>query len=283
MKGDSRIRVSTFFIPVAALFMNTLAQLSAAHVVAFTFRENFPVSSVADTLQAHMGTLAVLQCVFFFLFFGLAFFFAKNYFRRSFFMEKPSGFAWFSFPVIAFAVIGISQIYLVFVEGLAKWIPSISESMTEYDSKMELSVQGWEWILYGIGVCIFVPVVEEIVFRGLIMGEFFQTMPPPVGILLSAVIFGVSHIQLIQIGYAFIGGLVLACAYYFSGSILIPCLIHMQYNFFGGFLPVILPAQSAAWDILMHAYLLCIPLSICCLIYMAVNKKQRHVREETTL
>lgn len=82
-------------------------------------------------------------------------------------------------------------------------------------------------------VVIVAPVVEEVVFRGLIMTRLAKAMPPWPAVLLSAAIFGACHGQFIWACYAFVLGALFGLLDMRAGSILPSILAHITFNFIG--------------------------------------------------
>jgi membrane protease YdiL (CAAX protease family) len=79
-------------------------------------------------------------------------------------------------------------------------------------------------------VVLLAPVAEELTFRGLIHRIFRQSMLPWSATLLSALIFGLMHVQLGKAIWAFFLGLVTAASYEQTRSLLTPILIHGLFN-----------------------------------------------------
>ena len=102
-----------------------------------------------------------------------------------------------------------------------KWIPNIMEQT------FDILQSGWGGIL---AIAIVGPVLEELLFRGAITKALLQKYSPRTAIVISALIFGVFHINPIQIIPAFLIGLLLGWIYYKTAS-LIPCiLMHILNN-----------------------------------------------------
>jgi membrane protease YdiL (CAAX protease family) len=65
------------------------------------------------------------------------------------------------------------------------------------DQIRELKPQNtWQLIVTIIGLCILVPISEEMVFRGMIQRIFSRNMGPLLGVLLSGAIFGAIHLNM---------------------------------------------------------------------------------------
>ena len=112
--------------------------------------------------------------------------------------------------------------------GLLDWIPNIMEQ------SFDILQSGWGGIL---AIAIIGPVLEEILFRGAI-------------ILISALLFGVFHINPAQILPAFLIGILLAWTYYKTGS-LIPCiLMHVLNNSLSVYLSIKYPEAENMDDLI---------------------------------
>lgn len=83
----------------------------------------------------------------------------------------------------------------------------------------------------------FAPLLEEIIFRGIIQkGMINGGMKPAKAILLSAFIFGAFHLNPWQFAGAFLIGIVLGLVYYKTQSLLMPILLHAFNNFINSLL-----------------------------------------------
>lgn len=95
------------------------------------------------------------------------------------------------------------------------WIPNIMEAtFTELLST-------WQGVLI---ISLIGPIVEELVFRSTATKLLLQHYPPRKAIFISALFFGLFHINPAQVVPAFVLGLLLAWVYYKTAS-LIPCLL----------------------------------------------------------
>ena len=82
-----------------------------------------------------------------------------------------------------------------------------------------------------LAICIFAPLVEELVFRGAILRALLGTMRSHwVAIAFSALIFAVVHFNPIQMPHAFFLGLLLGWMYYRTGSIIPGIMLHWVNN-----------------------------------------------------
>ena len=79
---------------------------------------------------------------------------------------------------------------------------------------------------------ILIPIVEEILFRGLIFNRIKCQYNFLAGLLISSLLFGIYHGNIVQGIYATLLGIFLGFAYHKTKSILIPIFIHMGGNTF---------------------------------------------------
>ena len=94
----------------------------------------------------------------------------------------------------------------------------------DYDS-LSLSLQ----ILTACTSIFLSPVVEEIIFRGF-MYRYLSDINKPVALILSSLIFALTHGTLVHLYIAFIGGLILACVYEKTRRLRFAIIMHMLYN-----------------------------------------------------
>lgn len=81
-----------------------------------------------------------------------------------------------------------------------------------------------------IAVGVFGPVCEELIFRGLMFKRLCGYVKPIVAVLISAVMFGIYHGNIVQGVYAFFLGAVMAFCYLRFQSLWAPILIHVMAN-----------------------------------------------------
>ncbi|MES2889932.1 MAG: CPBP family intramembrane glutamic endopeptidase [Pseudomonadota bacterium] len=81
-----------------------------------------------------------------------------------------------------------------------------------------------------VAVCVLAPVLEEMLFRGVILRAFLHRYPPTLAIWQSALFFGFAHLNLYQFVLAFLLGGLAGWIYERSRS-LIPCIaLHAFFN-----------------------------------------------------
>ncbi len=94
---------------------------------------------------------------------------------------------------------------------------------------------------------ILAPILEEILFRGILMrGLINNKMDPKIAIILAALIFGLVHFNPWQFVGAFLLGLVLGLVYYKTKSLLMPILLHAFNNLVSALLMLNTDSESFA-------------------------------------
>lgn len=120
------------------------------------------------------------------------------------------------------AIIGGASILLVdWVYSLMPWLPDIMEHT------FDMLQSDWLGVLC---IAVLGPIMEELIFRGAITRALLQKYTPTRAIIISALLFGIFHINPAQIVAGILIGLLLAWVYYKTAS-LVPCiLIHIINN-----------------------------------------------------
>jgi sodium transport system permease protein len=161
--------------------------------------------------------------------------------------------------------------------------PDIKKLMTETTPMAELmqavqrgqgGARGPAWLL-PLVLVLLAPVCEELAFRGFILTGLRQRFHPWTAILLSSLLFAVSHLNVFQFLPTLILGVVLGLVATRSRSVLPGILLHLLYN--GLFVaPVVFPgfADALARTLASPPYLRPVLVAVCTLlvtVYLAVN------------
>ena len=153
-------------------------------------------------------------------------------------------------------IIGLSTIFLIdFVMSRLSFLPDWM------GATFDVLQSGWLGI-----ICISVlgPVLEEMLFRGAITKVLLQRYSPVKAIILSALVFGIFHINPAQVAGAILSGGLFAWLYYKTGSLVPGILIHILNNSLSVFLSLHYPDVKYTSDLLGE------PAYWCCLAVAAV-------------
>ena len=204
---------SVFFFGIAMIVSPEFGEAAHAYVSgeaqSLPFLELIPIS-VFSIVTAVTDILAVLICYFF-----LHYIRFSTAFNASSLKLRPSLLA------ISGSILGALSVSI------------LTESVELSDEMMQISV-AMSHNFWGLLTVVFVgPIVEELLFREAIEGEMLRrNVKPWIAILVSAIAFSVSHLNLAQGLYAFSLAILFGIIYYKTGNIILTSLLHILNNGF---------------------------------------------------
>ena len=136
------------------------------------------------------------------------------------------------------AGVGVSGVSLLWIM-LAEQLPALKDSLNAMNMGNE-NIGGGSFLGAVVVAVIGAPLIEEIVFRGIVFRSLRRVSPAWVAILASSVLFGLYHMNPVQIVYATLMGLVAGIIYEKSNNLLFPILVHVANNLVAaiqGFIP----------------------------------------------
>ena len=173
-----------------------------------------------------------------------------------------------SFSVMTgIGVSGISFIWLI-----------IAGKIPEFQAQIAAMKEGNAMIgggsLHGVflSAVIAAPIVEEVIFRGVVLGSFRKIFPAWASILISAIIFGVYHMNPVAIVYATVMGIIAGVVYEKKQNLLFPIMLHMANNFIG-LLQDFVPAGIGVT--VVNAVSLVMILPMCYIVYRMIKSDSR--------
>jgi len=133
-------------------------------------------------------------------------------------------------------------------------------------------------VIVFLSVGIIGPIIEEIIFRGLILSELNKIAPPVASVIIQGVLFGLYHMQPLQIIYATPVGIVLGLIAMRSKNLWSSIIVHIFFNSINLITGFILSDQQ------MESYGLPLLLSSTLVFavsfyFLWVTEKRRVVRE----
>lgn len=125
-------------------------------------------------------------------------------------------------------VIGVSIPFALGLNNilLLSNLPKVSEAFQESAEVLYTPSLAVQIVCLGI----IVPVMEELIFRGLIFKRLCEESPVKRSIVYSALFFGLYHENMVQIVYGFLSGLLLAYLYEKFNSLKAPMAAHITMN-----------------------------------------------------
>lgn len=118
-------------------------------------------------------------------------------------------------PALFFLVIGMLSLLP------ERWLTSYGEAS---------SVLKDTGLVAALAIVVAAPVVEEVIFRGLMLNRLARAMPGWAAVLVSAAIFGACHGELVWFCYAFVLGVVFGLMDLRANSVLPSLLAHIAFN-----------------------------------------------------
>lgn len=112
-----------------------------------------------------------------------------------------------------------------------------------------------------ISACFYAPLVEEVVFRGIVLGGLLKKYSPKIALPISAFLFAFAHLNLQQGINAFLLGLVLGYIYYKTKSIYLTIFGHFCNNVLA-FLVYIPSGTTGLILNIIISTIICIPLIV---------------------
>lgn len=129
--------------------------------------------------------------------------------------------------IIPILVLGVAFQYLcTFIIGL---IPTTQWMISDYMQNVEQYISQTDpAMILTVAVC--APIVEEIIFRGLIFTRLCKGMPVAAAVIVASLCFGISHVEPLQVIYATIFGVILNLLFIKFKSIWANIALHFAIN-----------------------------------------------------
>ena len=156
----------------------------------------------------------------------------------------------------------------MFVSILQMFMPDF---MLNSYTQTEQAIYGSSIVIQIMAAGIIAPIVEELVFRGLVYKRLTKITDIKIAAVLSAVLFGVYHNNWVQAPYAFIIGLLAVFLYERYKSVVAPILFHMSANLTSVILSMALTGNTSDTTVHLSTIQLLISLAISTLIFMVLS------------
>ena len=180
----------------------------------------------------------------------------KNYLR----LERPS-----KKTIIWSLVAGISTLQLsaLIIGVMTVLFPAIVESYAEL---IEQALGAGNIVLVLIAAGLLAPVFEEVLLRGILFRKYEgATLRPWVIVILSGVLFGLFHLNIVQGVFATVGGILFALVFLWTKTLWAPILMHLANNVLAsllGYLPESVLESPALGIVLLSLLFVGLPISM---------------------
>jgi len=231
-----------FFYCTSTTFLNLAMQFAAVMllmfvVVIFRLSQSFITGSANFLSETDINAIAhdillpsfILAAI---LTFGIAWL-AHVIFKKPFIERLSINKASFAAIAAAFVVGCSMQMPIVYIMDLIQRAGVAPELFDKYAKALEPLTENQNIILQIAAIGIVGPLLEEVIFRGLIFHQLRKNVPLFYAVILQSALFALSHLNLIQGTYAFFIGILMALSFVWSRSLLLPIAMHMGMNLSG--------------------------------------------------
>ncbi len=133
-------------------------------------------------------------------------------------------------------------------------------------------------LIYAVlSVCIIAPIIEEVIFRGIILNGMLKRYNPSTAIIISSLFFAFAHGNFHQGVNAFLLALIIGCIYYKTHSLYLAIYCHFFNNITPLFFLIPLTVGGIAFNIVISC-LISIPVLIYLKKHMHLNYERRFIR-----
>lgn len=204
-----------------------------------------------------------------------------------YYLKKKDGIAVFDFPkkemnlglltlgacIVTLGVSGITTVWLDVVYSYLKDVPIFKQSIASYEDSWG-GIDNEPYIFVFLAVVIFGPILEELMFRGILLNMIAKHFGNVLGVLFSSIAFGVWHMELIQDVYTAFFAVAMAILYVYTRSIMLPIFSHSLFNLLGT-LPPSMETTAVSNIIDNLNYIFMLPAMVIC-IFMMIDYKKRY-------
>lgn len=219
-KDAGQIFLSAILMPqiVSLIFILTLSSIAASFQIEYTI--------VLDHIVVQIVSLFIIQIGFLAIFFLHAKIKNIDFIKATRFTKKIS-----IKEGIILAVIAVVSLFLF--SPLINFIDYLI-SLTGYSASGELPIDLTTLGGFVVGIlslAVAPAICEELIFRGIIYSGLEHKLGYKKAIVMSALLFALMHTSIQQTAYQIIIGLMLGYAFYLTGSLLAPIILHFSNNF----------------------------------------------------
>lgn len=233
--------IKVFFYSIGFSALNLLMQLvvgvivTIAYLILFKGPEMFLDPNAIRSMNIEeivIATLFPTLIIAAFLTFGVAWLLHLIFRRR--FIERLSfqktSITFIALSLLAGACLQLPIGYLIHLVEITGIAPDV---FTKYVELMEPLMAPQNLVLQIITIGIIAPVLEECIFRGLVFHQLRKNVPVALALIIQALLFGISHMNIIQGTYAFLTGILMGLLLLWSDSLILPICMHVGMNTMG--------------------------------------------------
>lgn len=232
---------------------------------------NMPAYMAALQERITENTMLILLAAMVVSFPILFFLFRRDQKRKAEAFETPG--AVYYIPVILAgftACLGLN--YLISLLKIPELFPAYQE--------VSKQIYGGNFVIQLFSAVVGAAVIEELLFRGIMYGRLKSFLNKKAAILVSALLFGLYHMNMVQGIYAFLIGVLLAFTYEKFKTIAAPILLHGAANLFSVFMVQTGVLDFTEGSVLWSVVFSVVPLAILAVCVWVIQNKVSVVREQ---
>lgn len=228
---------------------------------------------VLNSVYKYMDVISIVSAILFVCVLLIIFAVRKKNTAKEISLVKCS-----SFGLIAAAfVLGFA---LNFVSSIGtSFIPFSESVIKKYEETYSYLGMGNPVIEF-IDIAIIAPIAEEIAFRGLCYGRMRKVMPMWLAALVSAVVFGIAHGNLISFTFTVVLGYIMAVLLEKTGSLYVTIAIHIGFNATSYLVDYLTDKYNSVW---IYLSFFIISFVISAVILYAMLTVARHKKDESRI
>lgn len=173
--------------------------------------------------------------------------------------------------IIALGIGGLSSLWNMVARFLLSNLSFMAESVKTFDDTFATATVPTAFIWSFLSIAIFGPIVEEIIFRGVLYSGLRRFLPGIWVAVLSGLYFGLWHSNPVQVVYTAGTGIIIGLVYYATGNFWFPIVIHLINNILST-LPPELETETVLMGILGTKVLAIIPMFV--LVHRLLKQKK---------
>lgn len=174
--------------------------------------------------------------------------------------------------VIAFGLAGVSAIYQLILRQFFMGVSSVAESVKSFDQTFQSSTTIVAYLWSFLSVAILGPIVEELIFRGVLFSGINRYVSGFWTVIITAVYFGLWHSNPMQVLYTILLGLGFGFAYATTRNIWFPMLIHLVNNMISQLPPSLENNENFVLMMIILRFVAIIPMLI--ILYKMIKKNK---------
>lgn len=155
-------------------------------------------------------------------------------------------------PTIICIVVGISL--SIIYNTIIYYLNSLCHFTNLYDGNINI-------LSSIVGTVLIGPVIEELIFRGLIYNELKEKYPVMKSILITTILFAIMHANIVQVIYTFAMGFIFIYVYEKTNNLKSSILLHMASNLTTTFISLLLRGGN---------FIICMSLFVLSLIILII-------------